>query len=174
MAFGNDLPVRYCSIRDGHVQRKTSAGATEVFDYVEGQLDGVTLADRDFGHQPTEMLIVTLKDDEGLIRLSTSAHGGIGRATILSLSSMDRPGIVKIKPYVNPKGYNSVSVFGDGQPLRWSEPLADIQDDGNGPDDAARRDQIHRLVKKVSARIAAWKKPDPEADYTATRADVSF
>ena len=173
MAFGNEPTIRFCGIRDGQVTRKTDAG-TDTFDYVEGTLEGVALAERDFGHQPTEMLVVTLRDGEGLIRLSTSAHGGVGRSIVLSLAAMDRPGLVKIRPYLNPRGYNSVAIFADDRVLRWAEPLADKKDDGNGPDESDRRDQVRRLVKTVSDRIASWKKPDPEADYTAPRADVSF
>lgn len=41
-----------------------------------------------------------------------------------------------------------------GEPLRWVEPLAELEADVDGvPDDSARREQITRLVAQINARL---------------------
>lgn len=104
MGFGNSEKIRFCSItKEGKVQLKED-GHAFLYDYVEGVLASVSLVVKTFGNEEAEMVQIDLRDDEGLIRLGTSAHGNAGRSIVLSLGAIPGPGMVRIRPYKNRGG----------------------------------------------------------------------
>lgn len=156
MGLGFEKRKVFVGIKDGKVQRKLDGGGTEAFDFIEGELVGISASDVEMKFGTAKMLQLELRDreTEEVFSLGTSLHGSIGRSIINSLSSAKAFGLLHIRPYVNKGGYNAVFITNDGAKLSWSAPFPDKKVDSRGnEDDTDRRVFTEELFREVREKF---------------------
>ena len=120
MGLGKTEKVTYVSIKEGRLVTKDATGAEQLHDYLEGSLVDLTRKEKEFGGEKVTQYQFEFKDDKGeRYILSTGEKGGVARALINSLASMQgKTGNLRIVPYAK-DGFSKVLLYQNGERLDW-------------------------------------------------------
>ena len=120
MGLGKIEKATYVSIKEGRIVTKDAAGKEQAHDYLEGMLVDLTRKEKEFNGEKVTQYQFEFKDDEGeRYILSTGEKGGVARALINSLASMQgKTGNLRIVPYAK-DGFSKVLLYQNGERLDW-------------------------------------------------------
>lgn len=176
MGLGHEKRKIFIGIKDGKVQRKMDDGSREAFDFIEGELVGISAPDVEMNFGTAKMLQLEIRDRETgeVYTLGTSLHGSVGRSVLNSLSSASALGLLHIRPYLNKAGFNAVFITNDGAKLSWLAAFPEKKCDSQGnEDDADRRAFTEELFRKVKD-VVYHTGGGPNGNPVITDDDVPF
>lgn len=119
----NNLGVKkskiYLNIKEGKIVHRATTGAEALYDYVEGNLVGITKKEREFKGESLLYWYLDIEADNGdIYSLSAPYNSGVVKAILNSLASVENLGRVKIETYQ--KGdFTKAVVYNNGERLSW-------------------------------------------------------
>ena len=185
--LGNNERKIFLGIYMGKITCRSSRDAErETYDFVEGELTGITRHDANINGKDISFYDFAIKNRGDKYVLSVPMDGSVARGIILPLANIPTFSgvLLRISPWLK-NDYTNISVYAHGQKVNWVvEPkelpaLEEVVTKGGKKfvDDSARMDFINDLVDQINKRLAAEANaspsPAPVVDYEEPQAPTS-
>jgi hypothetical protein len=160
MGLGKLEKATYVSIKDGRLVTKDATGEEHYHEYLEGMLVDLRRREKEFNGEPVTQFHFEFKDATGeRYILSTGEKGGVARALLNSLASIEgKAGNLRLVPY-SKDGYNKVLLYQNGERVDWKyKKIPDVEEkevSGTKIKDETKRLEFFRAIaEEIASRVS--------------------